>query len=819
MSTPESKVNTAGTGLDLAESLKSSLKSEASVDSTDSKQKIAREHREGSTSSSSTVQLDDWTQFLDSILQELHCPIAKYGVPSNDFSVLSCGCVASEQWARSRLPNLQLKVCPNCGNPTELKRPVVPLRNIYSIVMDKRKELGLPIPEEVGSEEEVEEEEPFVFQMGLQKTKLSRHRNSPRMPTFSRLKLDGNGNEIGENSIDSDSLNPISSTISGQSSTNEFGDRSSSDRNPASIVAGGAPPSPKMNLVSLFSTVARQTLNTPPTSAETASHKGSRSSRADDHDFSVASSSLTSHSSLLSPTSTQSFNHGFPSSSSAQSSLEPWSANARSYSAPIMLTREDEVREKHFSENFPIYRKDVRYSTQSNKGFSVIPRGRVFQATAISPDTRRFALVAEKRWEAFKIPSSYKLGSGPSLICVGKSSGEYGPSLDSCTKRDPDEKLRSLSWAQTLAAMSNRFLAIAGTQGVLRVLDLDKGGAPVYTDISQYPIRCIAISQESTLLACAVTSKDPVSGTELPVIILHNLSHLIGESTTKIKPVQIDMPYRDPLNTLSFSNDGKLLSCSTILESRFMVINLYDPGNPRLVIRSSRRLDTSFESEGITCMQFFPGNRLLAITSVANSAYPIIIDTKIPPIAAQSSPDPANMFHRAHSSVSGNSTMSSTGLPQTGSDEYNDDDYDSTNTMAVLNNSKVYANRRIPSQPVQQSSTGSGLLQPKMVTRFHEVGTAVHQVAISPRANAAAFLARNGTVFLTHFLRVEAEHRRVVAVVDVTNANKINEAASIAFSPNGQKLIIVDRKGILYIEDFGVGAENGDTLKKCRVIK
>lgn len=137
------------------------LSTHSAASSTHSHSKLVA--RTSSPSSSSTALIDDWSQFLDSVLQELHCSIAKYGIPSNDFSVLSCGCVASEQWARSRLPNLQLKVCPSCGNPTELMKPVMPLRNIYNIVMDKRKELGLPVPEEVGSDEEPEDEGNFFL--------------------------------------------------------------------------------------------------------------------------------------------------------------------------------------------------------------------------------------------------------------------------------------------------------------------------------------------------------------------------------------------------------------------------------------------------------------------------------------------------------------------------------------------------------------------------------------------------------------------------------------------------------------------------------
>ncbi|KAK9481167.1 WD40-repeat-containing domain protein [Lipomyces japonicus] len=807
-----------------------SLSAQASVALESSSIDLTHTSNLHSSASSQSSTLDSWTQFLDALLEELNCPISRYGIPCSDFSVLSCGCVASEQWARSRLPNLQLKVCPSCGNPTELKKPVVPLRNLYKIVMDKRKEIGLSIPEEVGSDVEDESS----YQANSQSLTNS---NIVKLgvPNLPRLHIDtGNPNFLETiASGDSNLLPRISSTISGQSSSQDLiseSRRSSSER--WNSQTANESPSPKMNLVDLFSTVARQTMisNNNSNLSSDILNQGLRLTRklgSDEREKGDGSASFTV--SLPSASHQASFLPAYkPTSqpqqkrvySSAQSALEPWNLSSNQDFKPVILGLEDESREKMFAENYPIYRKDVRYVTQSSKGFSVIPRGKLFEATAISPDTTRFALISEKRWEVLTIPTEYKPGSGPITICAGKSTGEYGASFDRYRQKDVKDKLRGISWAQTMAAMSNRYLAIAGTNGVLRVHDMEKTGQPIFTDISPFPIRCIALSRNGNLLACGITSRDPVSNTELPVIILHNLSHLTGDSSSKIKTIQIDMPYRDPINMISFSDDGKLLTCSTILESRFMVINLYDPSNPRLIIRSSRKLNTSFESEGITCIRFFPGNRLLALSSVAHNAYPIIIDTNIPAVSVPilfSSPsaDHVGGFGKNHSGSS-NGVVSSR-------DDF-DDDFDF---------SVPFTNRNYHHAPISATSgsnggnggnggsggNGSGLLHPKVVTRFHEVGSTTHQVAISPRANSIAFLDRNGTVFLAHFIRVDSEHRRVVAVVDVTNANKISEAASIAFSPNGQKLIIVDRKGILYIEDFGAGAENGDALKKCRVIK
>ncbi|KAK9451277.1 uncharacterized protein V1518DRAFT_2456 [Limtongia smithiae] len=747
---------------------------------TSSSSKVHHRLRASSPSSSSTAALDDWTHFLDALMQELHCPISKYGIPCNDFSSLSCGCVASEQWARSRLPNLQFKVCPNCGSHTELKKPVVPLRHIYNIVMDKRKELGLSVPEEVGSDEEVDEEVDMYRHEPVLPRLSSVRRNSPRVSNISRLRID-------DPDGDNDSTHRKSSTLSGQSSNHEVldGRTSSADR----LVSGIAgPPSPKTNLVSLFSAVARQAFNN-----NNASSSDGKSIRAGD-DFDVGTtSSVTSPSSLLSQ-------HSYKASSGFQSvGTEPWNSAPRNDLFPLILSPEDEAREKHYSDNYPIYRKDSRYPTQTSRGFSVIPRGKVFEATAISPDTRKFALISEKRWEVYTIPTSYKLGSGPMLVCVGKSSGEYGATWDTCTRREPDDLTRNTSWTMSMAAMSTKLLAIAGTNAVLRVHDLDRNGMPVFSQVLKDAIRCIAISDDGSLLAAGVMSRDTTSGTDQPTIMLYNLTQLQnGTPAARLKPVLIDLPYRDPVKAISFSTDGKIMGCTTALESRFVVINLYNPNNPRLVIRSSRKVDHSLESEGITSLRFFPGNRLMVVSSVATDAHPILVD-----ILTSIQNDSSYKFTRAYSSGSQMSGSSSIFPLQDDDDDGQFERYGSGYRQHNM----------------QQVSNGGSLLHPKVINRFHEVGAAIHQVAVSPRANSVAFLDRNGTVFLAQFLRPESEHRRVVAVVDVTNANKLNECASVRFSPDGMKLIIVDRKGILYVEDFGARAENGETLKKCRIIK
>jgi len=52
-------------------------------------------------------------------------------------------------------------------------------------------------------------------------------------------------------------------------------------------------------------------------------------------------------------------------------------------------------------------------------------------------------------------------------------------------------------WEYLMAECSDRFLAIAGTQGTLKVHNLANDGQPIYTYVSElYDIRCMVSSHE-----------------------------------------------------------------------------------------------------------------------------------------------------------------------------------------------------------------------------------------------------------------------------------------------------------------------------------
>lgn len=488
------------------------------------------------------------------------------------------------------------------------------------------------------------------------------------------------------------------------------------------------------------------------------------------------------------------------------------------------VTQFDEEKEFYFAKCFPIYRKRTQYNTHSK---FLRAKSKLFINTSISPDCTKFALITEHKWEVYAIPNSSSRGSKgsgsvePELLCCGKSSGEHGPSFDSLKlPKDPsvlypiynesyeysafdssagnsnknpnfsNPKNSISNWEHLYCKLANDLLIISGTKGLFRVFDLQQSGKLIYTYRSSFPIRCIDIDPQGTVVACGITGKDRTNGAGQALILFHRIervndekhtekrknshishrevdsgmdssqsTHSFNSSSTSLfsenisirfpPPVTITLPYRDPINTLQFSSDGQYLSCSTALESRFLVISLRKINEPRLVMKSLRSIDTSLESEGITDTKIFPGNpNLMCVTSVAFNAPPIVINTKI-------------------QSINGVQTVA----------------------------------------------------QPTMLLRLDELGSKIHKCEISPRNDSIAFLDRNGTVHIMFApTMMDNEKRRIVAVDVVANAYRMREAATLKFSNDGHKLYLLDRKGILYVEDFAYGLPQNHEVTKCKQI-
>lgn len=472
----------------------------------------------------------------------------------------------------------------------------------------------------------------------------------------------------------------------------------------------------------------------------------------------------------------------------------------------LKVTEDDENKEINYVKCFPKYRKRAHFSVHS-KLFST--KSKLYINTDISKDCSKFVLLTEHRWEVYDIIEKVKTVNGKNneqpfvMKCCGKVNGDYGTSFNSLVKNTdevsitPDDSYRLTKvdsssmkkmqinndsgkvrvWDHLFCKIMNNFLVIAGTKGILRIIDLDQGGKIVKTLKYSFPIRCIDVDSSKNIIACGITGKDRTNGAEQALVVFQKIS-INNESLNKEEPeyllstpITITLPYRDPINTLQFSDDGLYLSCTTCFENRFLVISVKKIEEPRLIMKSIRNIDNSLESEGITSTNMFPGNAgLMCVTSVAYNSPPIIIETKI-----------------------------------------------------KSKNKKVYDGKPFSNNNENKvNGFKNAVLQPSMLLRLDELGSKIYKSEISPRNDSIVFLDKNGTIFLlasssNNFVE-NNEKRRILILDNVSNAYKLKESASIRFSKNGHKLYIIDRKGIFYIEDFAAGLPTDNFVTQCKQI-
>ncbi|KAH7599904.1 hypothetical protein J7294_02919 [Nakaseomyces glabratus] len=410
----------------------------------------------------------------------------------------------------------------------------------------------------------------------------------------------------------------------------------------------------------------------------------------------------------------------------------------------------DEKRELYYAKCFPMYRKRFQFNTHSKFNF-IKSNTSSFINTAISPDCTKFALITDSKWEVYSMPTREDRHSNtPQLLFCGKSNGQYGSNYKEL-KRSANKKLDHSNSHQSFCRLSNDLLVISGSNNQFRVYNLNGNGEYIHSYKSSFPIRCIDIDPASQIIAYGITGKDRNTGAEQALIAFHQISkNKVTTETEFSEPVTVTLPYRDPINSIQLSNDGKFISCSTALESRFLIISVERPKEPRLLMKSLRTIDSSMESEGITDTKLFPGNpNIMCVTSCAFNSPPIVINTRI--------------------------------------------------------NNKKNGIRTVA--------------QPSMIMRISEFGSQIHKCEISPRNDSIAFLDKNGSVYVMSTPAMMDNEKRRVALVDiVANSHRVYESASFRFSPDGHQLFIIDRKGILYIEDFAAGQPQDLDVTKCKQI-
>lgn len=680
----------------------------------------------------------EWTDFLNDLEKDLVFPVtAPSNIPESlaqrymnsqhavceDPVILICGCIMNEQLFLDGMEVLG-SLCPICGTQTEILAPIMALRHLAKKIAAKKAALSRDIL--AGAAER-----------DTQPSSSAKERSetpeiSVTWPTSQKSNVD---------------VNDITSIYAASlSNTQSIAPSALTQRM-------DEPPIPKMSLAEIFQSAAKVVLQEEATGNALFKTNSHANSGTIDASFTSGASS---------------------------GGYEDWRASefeSINFAHFNISIPQFEKQEMYYKKCFPSYRKQYQHNLNSRL---IISRSKPYISTAISPDTSKIAVATDKKWSVYWTPQDYN--DSPTLLCSGKSSGEIQLPPEKGKKvtpqaaatatvlplLSPEEETEVLTdWDHKMISLSNRYLAVAGTNGILRVYDLENEGKCVYHHKSKFGIRYLSISPNGTLIACAITGIDNTTKSEQPMIVLHwlqlgdtsplmtrytnsldSVTQIPGVTVQVVETVTITIPYRDVINCLSFSRDETFLSCGTQLTAHILIINVTNPHEPRMMLKTSRSTDKQRESEGITSIEFFPRSRFFAVSSVALNSYPMIVDSKI-----QSNNPEAQVISRL-----------------------------------------------------------------SIVTRVEKVGSAIHRAAVSHRDNALALLDKNGLVYLMHAPMFDKSKKRIFVVTEVSSSPCYLEAASMRFTPSGHALFIVDRKGNFHVEDFAAGSPQQAGIGKCRIL-
>lgn len=514
-----------------------------------------------------------------------------------------------------------------------------------------------------------------------------------------------------------------------------------------------------------------------------------------------------------------------------------------------------ESEEYNFSRCFPFHRKHSSFPTQQNrfalKSRNFLNKSTKFCCTDIisrpDPSTGRevttFALVSDKTWELFRLADGK-----PKLAACGKSTGEYGPLVGemaypdnhgvvirnefggttSSDKSNGDEAPNRLkSWVHLYCRLSERYLVISGTRGVVRVLNVDPElgplGSPVYTYTTNFPIRCIAVAPNQNLIACGITALERISSKQQPFIILHSLEY-DQEGKLLVRPVTITVPFRDPLKMINFNASSSHLIVCTVYEMRYFIIQLrqehsFDYSRPRLIwndtrlgkevkIRGTNEMgkedgdthsnssyaeDAMLDNEGITAIKFgLPCTNTVVITSSSfKNRPPVVLKFHGPSI------DYELQNQRCEADNYDTSIQ---------------DNYEDLLKDVILDTAV----------PVRESGEKTTIEEVEMVMKVPEVGSSIYNVEVSPRGDGMVFVDKLGKLYLVASNMQMAQgilRTRVVLLGESADAYRHSETTSVRFAPDGGKIYVVDRRGLIQVFDFtkGIPGEDLDVIK-CKII-
>jgi hypothetical protein len=415
-------------------------------------------------------------------------------------------------------------------------------------------------------------------------------------------------------------------------------------------------------------------------------------------------------------------------------------------------------KELLLSKNFPFFRRIYNFNIHNS---NFLLKTKLYLQTQLSPDLTKLVLLSEKKWEVYSLDTE-KPEKAPKLLCCGKSDGSYGTNFDHLKKIKKDQ------------IISNSNI----TSNINDALSILENWEHLYCQIT-----------ENYLF---------ISGTRgfLRIIDLNQTGRCV-----------INYQCNFPIRCFDVSPDEKFIALGitgkdkyTQVEQAVIILLKIIPETSKFPFQISACPFTLPYRDPIGILKFSADSKLLSVATVLESRFLVI-----------SLADPSRPTLVMKSQRRLDTSLDSEGIT--------DMSFFPDNRLMTITSLSPNSEPIIIDTNIASISGPDGIAKPKLLMKIDEVGSTIHKCCVSPRGDSVAYLNRNGNVYIMTAPRMDDnDSKRIACVLEVSNAARVKEAASMRFDADGYKLYVIDRKGVLSIADFTAGTVEDHTVTRCKII-
>lgn len=415
-------------------------------------------------------------------------------------------------------------------------------------------------------------------------------------------------------------------------------------------------------------------------------------------------------------------------------------------------------KELLLSKNFPFFRRIYSFNIYSS---NFILKTKLFIQTQLSPKITKLVLLTEKKWEVYTLDTE-KPEKQPKLLCCGKSDGSFGSDFD-CLKKMKKDQIISNS------------------------------------NIVSNPAECISLLENWEHLYCQITENLLViSGTRgfMRILDLTQNGRCVFTYRCNFPIRCLDVSPNEEYIALGITGKDKY----TQVEQAVIILIKLIPETSKSAFHISTYPFSLPYRDPICTIKFSPDSTLLSVATVLESRFLVI-----------SLDDPSRPALIMKSQRRLDTSLDSEGIT--------DMAFFPDNRIMTICSSSHNSEPIIIDTNIASISGPDGIAKPKLLMRIDEVGSTIHKCCVSPRGDSVAYINRNGNVYIiTAPSMDDNDNKRVSCVLEVSNAARAKEAASIKFDADGYKLYVLDRKGVLSIADFTAGTVEDHSVSRCKIV-